>query len=294
MKKKLLIGAMLMGAFFTANAQQVVFEENWDGDGPGVEGWTLYDEDGNDVYMDDPLSAMITDAWSIIAIEDLQEIYTDYEYPEDATGMAGNVSASTSWYTTVQTSNDWLVSPAIVLSPDLENVELNWAANSMGNEDYLEDYQVMISTTDNAVASFEELVDVPNELNTGNYRTVSLEEYIGETVYIAFRNIGTDQYVMLLDNITVTADGTAGVNNILASKFSVYPNPANNVINLSNAENILISGVVISDLNGRTVKNVAFDGVASAQINIADLSAGMYMMTVSSDKGTMTKKIVKN
>ena len=288
------MGAMVMGAIFTANAQQVVFEENWDGTGPGIEGWTLYDEDGNEVYMDDPLSALITDAWNILSLDDIQGAIAGFEYPEDATGMEGNVAASTSWYTTVQTSNDWLVTPAIVISPDLENVELNWAANSMGNPTYLEDYEVMISTTDNAVGSFEQLLNVPNELNTGNYRTVSLEEYIGETVYIAFRNIGSDQYVMLLDNITVTADGAAGINDVLASKFSVYPNPANNVINLTNAENILVSGVVITDLNGRTVKNVAFDGVVSAQISVADLSAGMYMMTVSSDKGTMTKKIVKN
>ena len=66
------------------------------------------------------------------------------------------------------------------------------------------------------------------------------------------------------------------------------------MINIANAENILVNGVVITDLNGRTVKNVSYNGVTEAQINVSDLAAGMYMMTVSSDKGTMTKKIVKN
>jgi len=117
-----------------------------------------------------------------------------------------------------------------------------------------------------------------------------------------FAGDAIDQFVAVHDNWAgsslyidnLVLDTTASTNDVLASKFSVYPNPANNVINIANAENILVNGVVISDLNGRTVKNVSFDGVAEAQINVSDLASGMYMMTVSSDKGTMTKKIVKN
>jgi hypothetical protein len=79
-----------------------------------------------------------------------------------------------------------------------------------------------------------------------------------------------------------------------SSKFSVSPNPANNVINITNADNMLVNGVTVTDLNGRTVKNVSFDNVASAQINVADLASGMYILNVTSDKGTATKKFVKN
>jgi hypothetical protein len=83
-------------------------------------------------------------------------------------------------------------------------------------------------------------------------------------------------------------------NEIVSSKFSVSPNPANNVINITNADNMLVNGVTVTDLNGRTVKNVSFDNVASAQINVADLASGMYILNVTSDKGTATKKFVKN
>ncbi|MCW4470174.1 T9SS type A sorting domain-containing protein [Flavobacterium sp. MFBS3-15] len=95
-----------------------------------------------------------------------------------------------------------------------------------------------------------------------------------------------------LDNVTVT--GTAGTNENLASQLSVFPNPATNVINVINNKNILVNGIQIVDLNGRTVKSAKFDGVTEAQVNISDLANGVYMMTVSSDKGTMTQKIVKN
>lgn len=92
---------------------------------------------------------------------------------------------------------------------------------------------------------------------------------------------------------TVSINATAGTNDFLASKLSIYPVPANDVINIANAENILINGAEIVDLNGRTVKAAKFNGVSEASINISDLASGMYMMTVSSDQGTLTKKIVK-
>jgi Secretion system C-terminal sorting domain/Fibronectin type III domain len=89
-------------------------------------------------------------------------------------------------------------------------------------------------------------------------------------------------------------DATAGTNNPIASQLSIFPNPATNVINVANADNILVNGVQITDLNGRIVKSVKFNGVTEAQVNVSDLANGMYMMTVTSDKGTMTQKIVKN
>ena len=56
---------------------------------------------------------------------------------------------------------------------------------------------------------------------------------------------------------------------------------------------MLVNGVKITDLNGRVVKEAKLAGTAEAQINISDLASGMYMVTVSSDKGTATKKSLK-
>jgi hypothetical protein len=106
--------------------------------------------------------------------------------------------------------------------------------------------------------------------------------------------LGPDfQNVNFVINVTGTT-GTAGINETLAAKFSVFPNPASNVITITAAENILVTGVTIADMNGRTVKSFQFDGVANADLNISDMASGVYMMTVASDKGTMTRKIVKN
>jgi hypothetical protein len=98
---------------------------------------------------------------------------------------------------------------------------------------------------------------------------------------------------ILLDKIRLV-ETVLSNDEFFSSKFSVSPNPANSVINIANADNMLVNGVTVTDLNGRTVKNVSFEGVASAQVNVSDLASGMYILNVTSDKGTATKKFVKN
>jgi hypothetical protein len=127
-------------------------------------------------------------------------------------------------------------------------------------------------------------------------QTVTFTAPAAGVYYIGFHHTsGTTGAVrsLLVDTIATTST-ILGTNDAIASQFSVFPNPATNVINIANAENILVNGVEIVDINGRTVKSVKFDNVSEAQINISDLASGMYLVNISSDKGTTTKKIVKN
>lgn len=85
---------------------------------------------------------------------------------------------------------------------------------------------------------------------------------------------------------------TLGVKeNDFASKISIYPNPVKNTLSFSNASDAIISTIEIVDLNGKSVKKVTAD--SSNQINVSELSTGTYLMNITSDKGTATKKIIK-
>ncbi|MNX72772.1 hypothetical protein D3C86_1041400 [compost metagenome] len=106
----------------------------------------------------------------------------------------------------------------------------------------------------------------------------------------AHDNYGGFAYV---DNIVIT-NLALGTSEQIASKFSVYPNPSNNLVNIANDSNILLNAITITDLNGRTVKSVKLDNVNEAQINISDLASGVYTMNISSDQGSAVKKIIKN
>ncbi|OYQ46129.1 hypothetical protein CHU92_01625 [Flavobacterium cyanobacteriorum] len=148
-----------------------------------------------------------------------------------------------------------------------------------------------VAAQTNTLATYNDYASTTYEQKTHTFTPNTTGTYVIGFRYTAPAHVNTNFGVIALDNIVVNA--TAGTNEALASKLSVFPNPATNVINIANAENILVNGVEIADLNGRIVKSVKFNNVAEAQINVSDLSAGMYLMTVSSDQGTMTKKIVK-
>jgi len=123
-----------------------------------------------------------------------------------------------------------------------------------------------------------------------NFTTgTTLKVYVGNGYY-GNENSGSWTGTLTLNGVT----NSLGVNENLTSKFSVYPNPATNLVKISSDSNTLFDDVKIIDLNGRTVKTVNLNKVANAEINISDLASGVYMLSISSENGSATKKIVKN
>ncbi|MEO0038798.1 MAG: hypothetical protein RIQ59_2009 [Bacteroidota bacterium] len=100
-----------------------------------------------------------------------------------------------------------------------------------------------------------------------------------------------------VDNVNISAVAVedllgTNTNSFATKEFSVFPNPAKDFVNVSSTSSS-INSIEISDLNGRVVKTVNAIDAANAQVNIADLSTGVYMMKIASDKGTTTKKVIK-
>jgi len=116
-------------------------------------------------------------------------------------------------------------------------------------------------------------------------------ETSGEYSFAIYSNTEAGSGALVVFEVNVT--GTMGVATPSVADFSVSPNPANNVVTIANA-NALVNAVSVTDMNGRVVKTASFDGATQAQVNVSDLANGVYMMTISSDKGSVTKKIVKN
>jgi hypothetical protein len=104
-------------------------------------------------------------------------------------------------------------------------------------------------------------------------------------------NATTAAVNMRLDTFNFTS--VLGTNDFLASKFSVYPNPATDVINFSNDANAVVSKVEMTDLNGRVVKSQVMNAT-QGQVSVSDLAAGVYMMKITTDQGVATKKVIKD
>lgn len=76
------------------------------------------------------------------------------------------------------------------------------------------------------------------------------------------------------------------------NSVSVYPNPVQNELFIS-SNNVDKTTVKVIDLNG----NVVIQKILSTSVNSVDtsiLTKGMYLIQVSSNEGTTTKKVIKN
>lgn len=88
------------------------------------------------------------------------------------------------------------------------------------------------------------------------------------------------------DNIVF--DGVVGINDQVASQFSVYPNPAKTFVNISSK----VSGVKnisVFDVLGKQVINTTLSG---ERLDISALNSGVYILKIEQGKASTTKKLI--
>ena len=76
---------------------------------------------------------------------------------------------------------------------------------------------------------------------------------------------------------------------VVDNSISIYPNPTNYEVKVMGYEG-KIKKIEIIDLSGRTLMSLLYP---SSPINVANLSQGIYFVRIETDKGIVTKKIVK-
>lgn len=104
--------------------------------------------------------------------------------------------------------------------------------------------------------------------------------------------------IVKLDNIKLSALQTLpsyilSTNEQLAAKFNLYPNPATNVVNITNSENMLVNKVVIYDITGKQLSTQTFNNETEIQLNVENLASGTYMLYLQTNEGIAVKKLVK-
>ena len=102
-------------------------------------------------------------------------------------------------------SNDWLVTPQIWIRG--ENAILSWRSKSFcDQEDLTSGYKIYISTTGNTPKDFNNIpiYYLNDESGTQwNTHNVSLKEYAGKRIYIAFVNDNLDKEILGIDDIKI-------------------------------------------------------------------------------------------
>ena len=309
--KKTLLSLLFIAGCFTANAQTVLFEDGFE-TYPDFSlqfgQWITLDLDGGNTYYggveNTPsalwLNAGVPQAFIIFNPTEagVSDTFDPSESPTFApnTGLKYAASWSSSPSATVTGNNDWLVSPPVTLGST--GNELIFHIKSLADDYGLEQYQTYIYLGSGTPTQESDFIQISEGVYEAPYEfwlddTYDLDAYAGQTVRFAIRNVGSDIYMLQVDDVSITTTGTMSTNDILSSKFSVYPNPANNVWNITSGDALQVNSVKITDINGRVVLNNSFSSTDSAQINVSNLATGMYVVSITSTEGVATKKFMK-
>jgi len=99
------------------------------------------------------------------------------------------------------------------------------------------------------------------------------------------------QYTLVNGLLEVTA--ASGINDVVATQMSIYPNPAKDAIFIKS--DLQIEKVEISDLTGHNVKIFSATSVQNGvkTVSVSSLQKGIYLVKVYTDKGIKVSKIVK-
>src|SRR5690606_12327671 len=85
------------------------------------------------------------------------------------------------------------------------------------------------------------------------------------------------------DNIKITALNAVpphilSAESFLASHFSMYPNPASNIVTITNSENFLVQQIAVYDTAGKLITTDNYNNKTEIQLNIEDLASGTYLL----------------
>lgn len=89
----------------------------------------------------------------------------------------------------------------------------------------------------------------------------------------------------------ITATELTRIEETATEVFRVYPNPASDFLRLKN-DSPVTSQIVLTDINGKMVKEMLLDARTENTVQIADLPRGMYLVRFSNTETTTAKKVL--
>jgi hypothetical protein len=248
------------------SAQTVIFSTDFQQGMPA--NYTIVDNDGN---TPDPTVAEFTSAW--ITLVD----------PENA---LDTVAASTSFFTALDSASRWMITPPLALGAFGNFIQ--WNAKSH-DPSFPDNYLVLVSSTDNQIASFTDTIGFIEEENfewTNREVNLFTQGYHDQTIYVAFVNVTLDGFKLYIDDIEVRKEDPVGLQEPDVVLNTVYPNPTTDVIHVSSTEKI--EQLELLDLNGLRVLTSS-----TSFMNVEALPTGIYLVRYTVNGVTKTQRISK-
>ena len=106
-------------------------------------------------------------------------------------------------------------------------------------------------------------------------------------------NIFFDYNFPILTNKTSTTFKSLGKSDFQFSNyFTLYPDPAESVLNISSKNNVELSSISVYDISGRLMIMVP-DAKSETIIDVSKLSAGSHLVKLNSNLGSTSSQFIK-
>ncbi len=242
---------------------------------------------------------------------------------------------SSSWLTPSAASQNWLLSPAINIIDT--TAKLSWRSAPFQTPRYLDGYFVLVSTTDNIEASFTDTLMAFAEYTGGtgtptanwaNYQftpgyvhgingnfiefsgdsgaytgimephQVSLAQYTGQTIHIAFFHYSDDDNLIAIDDILVKGTMSTGISEATElSGINIFPNPASDKVEIAyTLKKTTPVALSVYDINGKLVKdivrNTQIAGYHTFSLDVTKFATGVYNVVLKTPFGVNTTKLI--
>ncbi|MCB2406819.1 GEVED domain-containing protein [Hymenobacter lucidus] len=150
---------------------------------------------------------------------------------------------------------------------------------------------VVSSAASNVATTRSSNFTVPATAKSGSTRMrVVMSDGSGTTSCGSYSYGETEDYTVTITGGAARATSTARLGS--ATEYSVYPNPATNVLNVTvpaDRDAAAVS-VKVYDVRGAEMKQVRFD---NGQLNVSELAKGVYMLTIADGQQVMHQRFVK-
>lgn len=127
--------------------------------------------------------------------------------------------------------------------------------------------------------------------NASSYNILNAQESDSGVYFCQITNDLLPDLIINRANITLNVDSTLTIESLNSNDFSLYPNPVSNWLTIkigSNAE----AKVTIVDINGKQLLEKEIHTNISS-LNVEQLPAGVYLITINNNNASSTKRFIK-
>lgn len=155
---------------------------------------------------------------------------------------------------------------------------------------YHHDWDVAIAP-ENVTLDETNAVTLHDELSHTFTGLVSGTSY---TLYVRTRCDETDFSEWISYTVTTLTDTLDVTNYQLDHAVTIYPNPSTQYVDILCRDGIAISQIEIYDMYGRLLlRSKASEGENPKRVSVTELTSGVYLMHVITDRGVVTKPFIK-